>query len=184
MLLIVTKGMKLRKIILITCLILVANQLKAQILKSEILSAGITHQIGLSSNNFSQTGLKINLSHLRYAVNTGVLFLSDKDFSTFFINGEFNVLAWHHAYLAHRFTPVLGAQLEQTSQENTTSFTILPKVGIKGSYDRFIFDISYLHNRNRNQLQVGLSYVIWIGPNCTMKRVKEFNPPWESQLNF
>ena len=176
--------MNLRKIILITYLILVANQLKAQILKTEILSAGISHQIGLSSNNVSQTGPKISLSHLRYGVNTGVLFSSDKDFSTIFINGEFNVLAWHHAYVAHRFTPVLGAQLEQTRRENTTSLTILPKIGIKGSYDRFIFDISYLQNRNRNQLQAGLSYVIWIGPNCTMKRVKEFNPPWESQLNF
>jgi len=40
MLLIVTKGMNPRKIILITCLILVANQLKAQILKTEMLSAG------------------------------------------------------------------------------------------------------------------------------------------------
>lgn len=176
--------MNLRKIILITYLILVANQLKAQILKTEILSAGISHQIGLSSNNVSQTGPKISLSHLRYGVNTGVLFSSDKDFFTFFINGEFNVLAWHHAYVAHRFTPVLGAQLEQTRRENTTSLTILPKIGIKGSYDRFIFDIAYLQNRNRNQLQAGLSYVIWIGPNCTMKRVKEFNPPWESQLNF
>lgn len=184
MLLIVTKGMNPRKIILITCLILVANQLKAQILKTEMLSAGISHQIGLSSNNLSQTGPKISLSHIRYAVNTGVLFSNDKDFSTFFINGEFNVLAWHHAYVAHRFTPVLGAQLERTSREYTTSLTILPKIGIKGSYDRFIFDISYLQNRNRNQLQAGLSYVIWIGPNCTMKRVKEFNPPWESQLNF
>ena len=60
-----------------------------------------------------------------------------------FINGEFNVLAWHHAYVAHRFTPVLGAQLERTSQENITRLTILPKIGIKGSYDRFIFDISF-----------------------------------------
>lgn len=158
--------------------------MKAQILKTEMLSAGISHQLGLSSSNLSLIGPKISLSHLRYVVNTGVIFSSDKDFSTFFINGEFNVLAWHHAYVAHRFTPVLGAQLEQTSRENTTSLTILPKIGIKGSYDHFIFDISYLHNRNRNQLQAGLSYVIWIGPNCTMKRVKEFNPPWESQLNF
>ena len=127
----VTKGMNPRKIILITCLILSANQLKAQILKSEMLSAGISHQIGLSNNTFSQTGPKMSLSHLRYAVNTGVLFSNDKDFSTFFINGEFNVLAWHHAYVAHRFTPVLGAQLERTSRENTKSSLFFLKLGLK-----------------------------------------------------
>jgi len=56
-----------------------------------------------------------------------------------------------------------------------SSYQFYPRIGLKGSYDRFTWDFAYLRNSQAEFLQMGITYVLWIGSNCSMKRVKEIN---------
>ena len=183
--------MKLFKIIFNVSLILSSTMVKAQILKTQMLSVGALHQQILDNPNSFFTGPNISLIDNRYAINAGALIANNRGGSKLFVSADYHILRWHHAYMAHRFTPVLGAQVVLTDikneiGENASSqrVALFPKAGVKASYDRFTVDVFYLKNNLEKQLQLGVSYVLWVGPHCTMKRLKEVRPTWDSKLNF
>lgn len=125
----------------------------------------------------SLAGLNTTFHHFKFATNVGVLMNNKGDLAKLTLSSDYHLKNWHHAYLARRTVPFVGIQLERSKigETNNPSYQIYPKVGVKGSFDRITWDFAYLNNFKSDFLQMGITYVLWIGSNCSMKRVKEIN---------
>ena len=152
--------------------------LNCQILKEGMGSMGIQGRIYIDENQTldNSFGPQFSFNHYRFSSNIG-LNLDDKiQINGALLNADLHIWNWHHAYLAKRFVPIVGIQLENSKNANdANNWGLYPRVGIKGSFDRFIFEWVYLNNGKKQFFQSAISYVLWIGSNCSMKRVKESN---------
>jgi len=152
--------------------------LQAQVFKIGMGSIGLYNQYNLSavSQNKNTLGPQLSFNHYKFATNVGLLLNDEQKVAATTLNADFHIWKWHHAYLVNRFVPYVGIQLQNTNvSADVKEFSIYPRIGIKGSLDRFIFECGYLNNGKSQLLQAAISYVLWIGSNCSMKRVKEFN---------
>lgn len=171
----------MKKIILIFVVFLTlrASKVQAQILKEGMGSLGMYSQATPINKDLqvSLAGLNTTFHHLRFASSLGVLMNDKGNLMKVTLNSDYHLKKWHHAYLARRVVPFVGLQLERnkTGEMENTSYQLYPRIGLKGSYDRFTWDFAYLRNSQAEFLQMGITYVLWIGSNCSMKRVKEIN---------
>lgn len=146
---------------------------------AQMFDVGLYAQQNINKNTPSNNskGIDISIANYKYAAHCGVLFDGNTSLHKITTSGDYHFFNWHHAYLANRFTPFVGAQIEVSSQNenNKSQIQLLPKVGIKGSYDHFSFDLAYLNNGKKEFIQFGVSYVLFLFQDCAMKRFKEIN---------
>ncbi|MGC6415266.1 MAG: hypothetical protein ACON5K_11235 [Bacteroidia bacterium] len=172
-------NMKVIYSVLFALIALICTNAQAQIFKVGMGSLGVYSQ-AFSMNKdvkVSLAGLNTTFHHSKFATILGVLMNNEGDLVKLTLSSDYHLKNWHHAYLARRVVPFVGLQLERSNmgEIDNPSYKIYPKAGVKGSFDRFTWNFAYLNNFRSDFLQMGITYVLWIGSNCSMKRVKEIN---------
>lgn len=166
--------MRVIKFLLIASTLFALNDSNAQMFDIGLYAQ---HDINKNTPSINPKGVDLSIANYKYAAHLGVLFDKNTSFHKITTSGDYHFFNWHHAYLANRFTPFVGAQLELASQNESpkSPIQLLPKIGVKGSYDHFSFDLVYLNNGKKQFVQIGISYVLFIFQDCPMKRFKEIN---------
>jgi hypothetical protein len=173
----------MNKLFLVVCVMAVSTA------QAQLISGGLFRQqvIGSKIGNISNQGLELSNTHYFFSVNAGYGAggNSNKSMQSSYLAADFTPTGFHHAYIAHKFAPFVGFQINNnTIKENKSTNNeiqnqiMLEKntvynlnLGFKYSSNRMIFSGAYLMGKNEKAIAVKLAYVFAITHKCLKKRL-------------
>ncbi len=148
------------------------------------------HYIGLSHENATATNhpsYGIEYQNLNSLYNLGLSYsfgeLNKEKWNKTALYADLHLLPFHHACLKNRLVPFLGLQVEKVQNQlqdegfiiPTVQYNIVPKTGLKLSFDRFIGSVEYQYRPSQSSISAKLIYAFWIRSRCIKKRIDEIN---------
>jgi hypothetical protein len=173
----------MNKLFLVVCVMAVSTA------KAQLISGGLFRQQVINSKlgNASVQGLELSNTHYLFSVNAGygAGANSNKAMQNSYLAVDLTPTGFHHAYLAHKFAPLVGVQMnkntikemnysnnEVKSQMLSNKNTVYSlNLGFKYSSNRMIFSGAYLMGKNEKAIAVKLAYVFAITHKCLKKRM-------------
>ena len=173
----------MNKLFLVVCVMAVSTA------KAQLISGGLFRQQVINSKlgNTSVQGLELSNTHFLFSVNAGygVGGNSNKSVQSSYLALGLTPTGFHHAYLAHKFAPFVGVQMnnntikeiktlnnevkDQMMLDKNTVYTL--NLGFKYSSKRMIFSGAYLMGKNEKAIAVKLAYIFAITHKCLKKRM-------------
>ena len=170
----------MNKLFLVVCVMAVSTA------QAQLISGGLFRQqvLGSKLGIISNQGLELSNTHYFFSVNAGYGkgSLGNKSTNSSYLAADFTPTGFHHAYIAHKFAPFLGFQLnnfkskeskssevKNYSESNSTVCTL--NLGVKYSSNRMIFSAAYLMGKDEKAIAVKMAYVFAVTHKCLKKRL-------------
>ena len=155
-----------------------------QLLKAQIHYIGLSHDNATATNHPSY-GIEyqnVNGAYI-YGASYAIGELTNVKWNKTALYVDFHILPFHHACLHHRFVPFIGVQVEKVQNQRqdegyliqSVQHNIVPKTGVKLSFDRFISSVEYQYRPTQSSVTAKLIYAFWIRSRCIKKRIDEIN---------